>query len=78
MRTDFHGHVSPRKLLPGFYAGYLSSALMVGRFCSSYFWGRFSDRYGRLPVFNIGLWAMVLMQIAFGLCTNYYWAMFFR
>lgn len=62
----------------GYYAGYLSSALMVGRFVSSYFWGRFADRYGRLPVMYIGLSAIAVLSIAFGLSTSFWWAIFSR
>ncbi|CAN0142038.1 unnamed protein product [Ascophyllum nodosum] len=58
----------------GFYAGYVSSALMVGRFGSSYFWGRFADRYGRLPVMYISLCSMAVLAIAFGFSTSFYWA----
>lgn len=59
----------------GFYAGYITSAFMVGRVGSSYFWGRFADRYGRLPVVYIGLWSMAVLSIAFGLSTTFAWAL---
>lgn len=65
---------SPSRL-PGYYAGYLPSAFMVGRFCFSSYWGRLSDQYGRLFVYRFSLWSMVFLQVAFGLSTNYYWAM---
>jgi len=29
---------------------------MIGRFGSSYFWGSFADRYGRLPVIYVSHW----------------------
>lgn len=73
--------MSPNTPLPlylenhkGYYAGYLTSALMVGRFASSYFWGRFADRYGRLPVMYIGFSSIVILSIAFGLSTSFWWA----
>jgi len=31
----------------GWYAGYISSSFMVGRFISSYYWGYFADSFGR-------------------------------
>eukprot|EP00752_Nemacystus_decipiens_P011400 g10125.t2 len=58
----------------GYYAGYLSSAFMVGRFMSSYFWGRFADRYGRLPVMYLGLCSIATFSIGFGLSTKFWWA----
>ncbi|CAN0350684.1 unnamed protein product, partial [Scytosiphon promiscuus] len=59
----------------GYYAGYLSSAFMVGRFASSYFWGRFADIHGRLPVVYIGLSFIGLMSLSFGLSTTFWWAL---
>ena len=47
---------------------------MVGRFGSSYFWGRFADRYGRLPVMYVGLCSIALLSVAFGLSTTFLWA----
>lgn len=58
----------------GYYAGYIASAFMVGRVGGSYFWGRFADQYGRLPVFYIGLGSMAVLSIAFGLSTTFAWA----
>lgn len=51
---------------------------MFGRFSSSYFWGRVADQHGRLPVFRIALWTMVVAQIGFGLSTSFFWAVVFR
>lgn len=62
----------------GYYAGYLSSAFMIGRFAGSYLWGRIADRYGRLPVMYLGLVSTGLLLIAFGLSTSYFWAVWIR
>eukprot|EP00903_Cladosiphon_okamuranus_P009002 g8611.t1 len=58
----------------GYYAGYLASAFMIGRFAFSYFWGRFADRYGRLPVLYIGLCSIATFSIGFGMSTTFWWA----
>lgn len=65
---------APRTRNKGYYAGYLSSAFMIGRFASSYFWGRCADRYGRLPVMYIGLCSIATFSVAFGLSTTFWWA----
>jgi MFS family permease len=38
----------------GNYAGFIASAMMCGRFISSYYWGQTADRVGRKPVLMIG------------------------
>ncbi|CAN0113599.1 unnamed protein product [Ectocarpus sp. 12 AP-2014] len=70
-----HLGVAGDKDQAGYFAGYLSAALMIGRLSSSYLWGRFSDRYGRLPVLYIGLFSMASLSVAFGFSTSFYWAM---
>ncbi len=47
---------------------------MVGRFAFSYFWGRFADRYGRIPVFYVGLSSIAIFSVGFGLSTSFWWA----
>lgn len=47
---------------------------MVGRLGSSYLWGRFSDRYGRLPALYISLCSLMIFPIAFGMSTSFFWA----
>lgn len=59
----------------GYYAGYLSSAFMIGRFASSYFWGRFADTHGRLPVVYIGLTSIGILSVSFGLSRSFWWAL---
>ncbi|CAM9579188.1 unnamed protein product [Ectocarpus fasciculatus] len=70
-----HLGVTDDKDEAGYYAGYVSSAFMVGRVGSSYFWGRFADSHGRLPVIYVGLASMVVLSIAFGLSTSFLWAL---
>ncbi|CAM9287714.1 unnamed protein product [Ectocarpus sp. 8 AP-2014] len=70
-----HLGVTDDKDEAGYYAGYVSSAFMVGRVGSSYFWGRFADSHGRLPVIYAGLTSMVVLSIAFGLSTSFVWAL---
>ncbi len=62
----------------GFYAGYIGAAFMVGRLCTSYFWGLYSDRYGRRPVMLVGMTGMVVFGVGFGLSFNFAWAIAMR
>lgn len=40
----------------GNWAGIVSSSVYVGAFCSSYIWGKFSDRFGKRPCLLIGIY----------------------
>ena len=62
----------------GFYAGYVSSAFMVGRMLSSFAWGSWSDRHGRKPVLAFGSFSLVFLSIAFGFSFDYTWAVLVR
>jgi MFS family permease len=64
--------------LSGFYAGYIGAAFMVGRLCTSYVWGLYSDRYGRRPVMLVGMAGMVIFGVGFGLSFNFTWAIAMR
>ena len=46
---------------------------MIGRSAGSYFWGRFADRDGRMPVMYTGLCFIALLSLAFGFSTNFVW-----
>ena len=59
----------------GFYAGFFMTALMAGAGVSAIFWGVISDRYGRKRVILIGLFAIVLPQILFGVSTSLWLAL---
>ncbi|KAG7369034.1 major facilitator superfamily transporter [Nitzschia inconspicua] len=62
---------STSKETAGVYAGFLSSSFMVGRGCSSYFWGQFADIYGRKVVLVIALVTCSIGSLLFGLSTSY-------
>eukprot|EP00903_Cladosiphon_okamuranus_P005917 g5848.t3 len=55
----------------GFYAGYVAGAFTLGRFLTGYFWGYFSDSFGRKPVVVIALSATALLSLTFGLSQTY-------
>ena len=55
----------------GFYAGYLASSMMLGRMLSSVPWGMTADLYGRKPVVAIGLVAVIITSLLFGLSSNF-------
>ncbi|KAL5077915.1 hypothetical protein RYX36_016899 [Vicia faba] len=52
------------------YAGYVGSAFMVGRALTSILWGMVADRFGRKPVFIIGIisvfWMAIMMRFLLG------------
>lgn len=54
----------------GIYAGFLTSAFMIGRALSAVFWGNVGDRYGRKFVLNVSCVASAIGSIAFGFCNN--------
>ena len=55
----------------GYYAGYIASSFTFGRFLTAYVWGHASDSIGRKPVVLIGLSAIVVCSVAFGLSTSF-------
>ena len=62
----------------GFYAGYVASAMMLGRMMSSVPWGIVADKYGRKPVVLIGLSSICVTSILFGMSRNIYFALVIR
>ncbi|KAG5150130.1 hypothetical protein JHK82_017011 [Glycine max] len=60
------------------YAGYVGSAMMLGRSLTSILWGMVSDRYGRKPVIIIGIITVVIFNTLFGLSTNIWMAVSMR
>ena len=62
----------------GYVSGYISGAFLFGRMISSYFWGKFADRHGRLPVVYIGCVAVAVMSVVFGMSIDIYMAIFSR
>lgn len=55
----------------GFYAGYLGSAYMLGRFVGGYPLGRVADFFGRKPVVVSGLLSIALFSTTFGLSSTF-------
>ncbi|KAG6551839.1 hypothetical protein Mapa_006453 [Marchantia paleacea] len=51
------------------------SVFMFGRFLSSMPWGMFADRFGRRPVFALGLLSVIVFQLIFG-STKSFWVAF--
>ena len=76
--SSFPRFTRPAIPCPGYSAGLLVCALMVGRIAGAYFWGLAADRYGRRPVVLISLWTMAIFAVAFGFSTTYFWAVTFR
>ncbi|KAG5186112.1 major facilitator superfamily domain-containing protein [Tribonema minus] len=62
----------------GYYAGFIAGAFMLGRFASSYPWGRFSDKYGRKPALLIGAASVCVFSLGFGLSTELWVAVLMR
>lgn len=62
----------------GYYAGWLTSAFMLGRLTTGYAWGIFADRYGRKPVLVIGMISAAVCSIGFGLSTSFATALLWR
>ncbi|KAG5130702.1 hypothetical protein JHK84_037099 [Glycine max] len=60
------------------YAGYVGSAFMLGRCLTSLLWGTIADRFGRKPVFVIGIIAVVIFNTLFGLSTSFWMAVIMR
>jgi MFS family permease len=62
------GHAGPQL---GIYAGLLAASFCGSQFCSSIFWGRFSDRYGRKPAIVLGTLGAAVGMLVFGLSNSY-------
>uniref|UniRef100_A0A0C9S8Z0 TSA: Wollemia nobilis Ref_Wollemi_Transcript_10065_2141 transcribed RNA sequence n=1 Tax=Wollemia nobilis TaxID=56998 RepID=A0A0C9S8Z0_9CONI len=58
----------------GYYAGYIGSSFMFGRFLTSVLWGMAADKYGRKPVILIGLASVVVFNTLFGMSVNFWMA----
>uniref|UniRef100_A0A7S3NKF4 Major facilitator superfamily (MFS) profile domain-containing protein n=1 Tax=Aureoumbra lagunensis TaxID=44058 RepID=A0A7S3NKF4_9STRA len=66
------------KKATGFYAGYIMSAFMLGRFLSSFYCGQLADKISRKFVMRYGLWSCVIFGICFGMAPTYNLALLAR
>lgn len=62
----------------GYFAGFIASAVMLGRITSSLIWGSIADRYGRKPVILTCCAAISISSFAFGFTTNFWMAVGIR
>ncbi|KAG0575900.1 hypothetical protein KC19_5G038800 [Ceratodon purpureus] len=76
MVRDFNVAKSEKDI--GFYAGYIGSAFMVGRFLTSVHWGMAADKYGRVPVMCIGVISVIVFHTMFGVSTTFWMALISR
>lgn len=68
-------HVAKRDEDIGFYAGYIGSAFMIGRFLTSMHWGIVADKYGRKPVMICGVLSVIFFNMIYGFSQSF-WAAF--
>ncbi|KAH9808882.1 major facilitator superfamily domain-containing protein [Melampsora americana] len=64
-------HVTPDRTHIGFYAGLITSLFALCQLCTTFWWGRLSDRIGRKPILLIGLTGLSISIISFGLQTSF-------
>ncbi|KAL9266743.1 putative peptide/nitrate transporter [Drosera capensis] len=62
----------------GFYAGFVGSSFMLGRALTSIPWGMAADRYGRRPIILIGILSVAILNMLFGLSSNFWMAVSVR
>ena len=53
------------------YAGGLAASFCAAQFCSSVFWGKFSDRYGRRLAMLFGVIGATIAVVIFGFSATY-------
>uniref|UniRef100_A0A0D6QRF1 Major facilitator superfamily (MFS) profile domain-containing protein n=2 Tax=Araucaria cunninghamii TaxID=56994 RepID=A0A0D6QRF1_ARACU len=58
----------------GYYAGFIGSSFMFGRFLTSALWGMAADKYGRKPVMLIGIATVIIFNTLFGMSVNFWMA----
>eukprot|EP00249_Psilotum_nudum_P016394 c25802_g1_i1 orf=431-1783(-) len=73
MVRDFHIAKTDKDI--GYYAGYIGSSFMLGRFLSSTLWGFIADKYGRKPVIIIGTVSIIIFNTAFGFSISFWMAL---
>ncbi|EFJ26685.1 hypothetical protein SELMODRAFT_97863 [Selaginella moellendorffii] len=76
MVRDFH--VAKTESDIGFYAGWIGSSFMAGRFFTAVFWGYLADRIGRRPVMVLGIVSVLVFNTLFGVSTSFTMALVTR
>ena len=62
----------------GYYAGWLTFAIMIGRTAGSPLWGWVTDRFGRKPALVYSLWMVSSASLGLGMATSLPLALLFR
>ena len=62
----------------GYVAGYLGSALVVGRLFTSVLWGRLADAFGRKPAILLSMGGILIGNLAFGMTKTLHAALIVR
>ncbi|EFJ26462.1 hypothetical protein SELMODRAFT_441865 [Selaginella moellendorffii] len=62
----------------GYYAGFIGSSFMIGRFFTGLLWGVAADRYGRKPVMFCGIISVIIFNTLFGFSTSLWMAVVTR
>lgn len=62
----------------GYWVGFLTGSITLGRFASSYHWGTLCDKYGARPIQILGIITTITLTILFGLSSNFYMAISLR
>ena len=62
----------------GFASGFLIAVFQIGQVVSGKRWGALSDRYGRKPILQCGLFLSGIVMLLFGLSPNIYIAIALR
>ena len=62
----------------GYYAGVIESLFFVTESVTVYHWGRASDVYGRKPILLLGLLALTVATLGFGLSKTFWSMVVFR
>ncbi|KAJ7569919.1 hypothetical protein O6H91_01G100400 [Diphasiastrum complanatum] len=76
MVRDFHIAKSDADI--GYYAGFVGSSFMFGRFLTSVAWGTLADKYGRRPVMFAGVISVIIFNTLFGFSSNFWMALVSR
>ncbi|KAJ7537429.1 hypothetical protein O6H91_11G005500 [Diphasiastrum complanatum] len=76
MVKDFHIAKSDDDI--GYYAGFVGSSFMFGRFLTAVAWGRVADKYGRRPVMFAGVISVIIFNTLFGLSKTFWMALLSR